>query len=510
MITLPHGKLRGTHEDGVIVFRAIPYAAPPVGDLRFKPPQPVVAWTGERDATEHGPIPHQPPSRLRMAMGEFNLPQGEDCLTLTVWTPALHDTNQRARRPVVVWFHGGAFLSGAGSLPWYSGATMARRGDVTVVGVNYRLGALGFMYRPGVSPPNLGLRDQFAAMEWVSENIGAFGGDPDNVTIAGQSAGGFSVLAMLAVPAMRKRFRRAIVQSAPFGRMLRSVVGAAEIATKVESLLGIDRPEQWMSVPAADIIAAQFKYTVSSATFANATPPFTPVADNDLFGDELIPAALAGAAQCDMIIGHTRDEMAAFFAVDDRVKNAPPDAVAKRFGDYFGAAAGEAIAEYRQRARSESPDSLLGEVIGDSVFAGGSFAFAERLAAMGKPAHVFRFDWSAHALDDAAVTRRDAAGAASGVARFLACHCGELPFMFNNFANWDAPMLKGGDPASMQRLGDAMQDAWIAFARTGNPEHRGLPSWPKWTADNNAVMLFDDTCRAADDPAGRRRWRYWP
>ena len=488
LVSLSHGKLRGTHEDGVAVFRAIPYAAPPVGDLRFKPPQPVVAWGSERDATEHGPIAPQAPSRLRMAMGDFNKPQSEDCLTLTVWTPSA----DRARRPVLAWFHGGAFMSGAGSLPWYSGATMARRGSMVVVGVNYRLGALGFMYKPGVSESNLGLRDQFAAMDWVNAHIDAFGGDPDNVTIAGQSAGGFSVLAMLASPPMRQRFCRAIAQSAPFGRMMRSIHSATEAASKLETLLGIEKREQWMTVPAADIVAAQFKYTVASAQFANAMPPFTPVADGELFGDELIPAALAGAAGKDVIIGHTRDEMAAFFSVDEKVKNATAEQVASRFRDHFGAAADEALGEYRERARSSAPDSLLGEMTGDATFAGGTFAFAERVAAMGKPAHVFRFDWTAPSNP------------------FLACHCGEIPFMFNNFANWDAPMMKGGDPASMQALGDAMQDAWIAFARTGNPEYAALPSWPQWTPERNAVMVFDDESRVEDDPAGRRRYRYWP
>jgi para-nitrobenzyl esterase len=196
------------------------------------------------------------------------------------------------------------------------------------------------------------------------------------------------------------------------------------------------------------------------------------------------------------------------------VKNASPDAVSKRFRDYFGAAADEAMAEYRQRARSDAPASLLGEAIGDSIFAGGTFAFAEKLATMGKPAHVFRFDWAAGAtgasMAGAADAPADIPANASEPNPFLACHCGEIPFVFDNFASWDAPMLKGGDPAAMQRLGDAMQDAWIAFARTGNPGHSGLPSWPRWTADNNAVMLFDETSRVEDDPAGRRRWRYWP
>jgi len=481
------GALRGTVEDGVAVFRNVPYAAPPIGALRFQRPRPPAAWAGERDASAHGPIAPQPPSRLRGAMGDFSYPQAEDCLTLTIWTPAADG----ARRPVVMWFHGGAFMTGAGSLPWYSGATMARRGEVVVVGVNYRLGALGFMHLPGVSEPNLGIHDQFAALEWVSRQIGAFGGDPSNITVAGQSAGGFSVLGMLAVPKMRALVRRVIAQSAPFGRMLRSMAAAADNGRKLQELLGIASPGQWSDMPAADIIAAQVKLTMATAQFANAVPPFTPVADGELFGDDMIPAALAGAAERDVMVGHTRDEMAAFLAIDERVKNAAPEAIGGRFRDYFGAAASDAMTEYSQRARGSSPKELLGELTGDALFAGGTFEFAERLDALGRPAHVFRFDW-----------------AVPGNA-FAACHCSEIPFVFNNFDAWQAPMLAGGDPGAMRTLGVQVQDAWIAFARSGDPSHAGLPRWPRFGGERQ-TMLFDTPSRVVADPAGRSRWRYWP
>ena len=482
------GTLRGASEAGVAVFRGVPYAAPPVGPLRFQPPAAPSAWTGERDAGKHGAIAPQPPSRLRAAMGDFACPQSEDCLTLTIWTPAA----DQARRPVLVWFHGGAFMSGAGSLPWYSGATMARRGDMVVVGVNYRLGALGFMHLPAVSPPNLGLLDQFCALEWVSRQIAAFGGDPDNITVAGQSAGGFSVLAMLAAPQVRARFRRAIAQSAPFGRMLHSPAAAAENARRLQALLGIGSASDWLGVPAADIVAAQVKLTIATAAFANAAPPFAPVADGALFGQDLLPAALAGAAERDLMLGHTRDEMAAFFAIDERVKSAAPAAVESRFRDYFGAGAGAAMDEYGQRARSRSSMDLLGEMTGDALFAGGSFAFAERVAALGRPAHLYRFDWAAPANP------------------FYACHCVELPFVFNNLSHWTAPMLTGGAPGAMAALATQTQDAWIAFARCGDPSHPGLPAWPRYETPARKVMLLDTESGVRADPAGRARWRYWP
>jgi para-nitrobenzyl esterase len=183
------GELRGAREGGIAVFRGVPYAAPPVGELRFQSPQPVPAWRGARDATKDGPIAPQGRSRLAHVMGDFERPQSEDCLTLNIWTPA----PDSEKRPVLVWIHGGAFSSGAGSLAWYSGERFAANGDLVVVSINYRLGALGFLCLPGVSDGNLGLLDQVAALRFVRDNIAAFGGDPDNVTVVGQSAGAASI-----------------------------------------------------------------------------------------------------------------------------------------------------------------------------------------------------------------------------------------------------------------------------------------------------------------------------
>src|SRR5260221_464693 len=172
------GDLRGARVNGIAVFRGVPYAAAPVGELRFAPPQPVPAWRGVRDAVKDGPIAPQGRSRLAHVMGDFERPQSEDCLTLNIWTPAADSK----KRPVLVWVHGGAFASGAGSLPWYSGERFAANGDVVVVSMNYRLGALGFLCLPGISDGNLGLLDQVAGLRFARDNIAAFGGDPDNVT----------------------------------------------------------------------------------------------------------------------------------------------------------------------------------------------------------------------------------------------------------------------------------------------------------------------------------------
>ena len=481
------GLLRGSVEHGVSMFRAVPYAAPPVGARRFAMPAPVAAWTGERDATRNGPVPPQPPSRLRAAMGDFAAEQGEDCLTLTIATPAA----DKRRRPVLIWLHGGAFWTGAGSLDWYSGASMARHGDMVVVGVNYRLGALGFMHIPGVTEPNLGLHDQMAALAWVAREIEAFGGDPDNITVAGQSAGGLSVLAMLAQPQSRALLRRAIIQSAPFGRILRSMPRAIELSEAVGRELNITDPAQWKTVDAQKINAAQLVVARSLGSFAATTPVFIPIIDNQLLGEDLMASALAGATERDVMVGYTRDEMAAFFAADDTIRSAPPEKVREVFARTFGAAADDALAEYRQRARSTDNVSLLGAMLGDMSFGAGVHAFAERLADLGRPAWVYRFDWAAPGN------------------RFAACHCCEIPFMFDTLPDWQAPMLEGGEPQSMARLAGQMRDAWAAFAHRGDPSHAGLPHWPRHEAARQ-TMLFDVHSRTANDPAGRTRWKYWP
>jgi para-nitrobenzyl esterase len=208
------GDLRGAWHDGIAAFRGVPYAAPPVGERRFIAAQSVQGWSGLRDATRHGPIAPQLPSRLRVAMGDFERPHDEDCLTLTICTPAA----DAKARPVLVWLHGGAWISGAGSLDWYDGAHLARDGDVVVVGVNYRLGALGWLHRPGIVDVEPGTSDMIAALNWVRDHIAAFGGDPRCVTVMGQSAGATSIGRLLTLPEARPLFHRAIMQSGGFGR----------------------------------------------------------------------------------------------------------------------------------------------------------------------------------------------------------------------------------------------------------------------------------------------------
>lgn len=484
------GELRGLAGDGFVVFRGVPYAAPPVDALRFAPPLPAEPWRGVRNATEHGKIAPQNRSRLAHIMGDFQREHGEDCLSLTIWVPE----GRTERLPVVVWLHGGAFTTGAGSLDWYSGESFARAGLI-VVGVNYRLGALGFLYRPGLSPGNLGHLDQVAALRWVQENIAAFGGNPQLVTLMGQSAGGASIGSLLAMPPAQGLFRRAIMQSPALQRLNPSTDDATENAGRLLEMLRVpaDRPEKLRAVPVADILAAQGELGRRGMRFADPVTPFRPVLDGTIVPQDSIAAAKAGAsAGIDILIGTTREEMAAFYTMDDSVPKAPEAQIRAQFDHVFGADGRAHYNEYRRLRLDQRPAAALADLYSDILFRAPSLKLAEAQAGHRRPAYVFQFDWQSP----------------SG---FEACHCLELPFTFDNFAHWQgAPMLKGGDQAAMARLARIINRAWIAFAKTGDPNHDELPHWPRYELDRRMTMRFDSVVEPVGDPAGRAWRRPWP
>ncbi|WP_415842806.1 carboxylesterase/lipase family protein, partial [Nocardia ninae] len=388
------GAVRGVVEGAVTVYRGIPYARA----VRFGRPEPVAPWAGERDATEFGPAAPQLASRLERVMGSFEVAQAEDCLSLNVWAPPGDG------HPVLVFLHGGGFSSGAGSLGWYDGGEVAALGDVVVVTINYRLGALGFLRLPGVSAGNLGLRDQIAALTWVRENIAAFGGDPARVTASGQSAGAISLVAMLSGNQAEGLFQQAILQSPPLGMLPATPEAAERVSAKLLRELGVEA-EQLGEVPVAALLAAQS--AVAKGGEGQVVPPFQLVADGELVASDL--ARAVGERDVRMLMGTTRDEVAAFFSDDW-------DAVAQ---------------------------------VSEQIFGGPTRELSESLNAGGVAAWLFEFEWQP-------------AGSP-----FRACHCLELPFVLGSAAAWqDAPMLQGERP---QSLVDQMRGSWIAFVRDGDP-----------------------------------------
>jgi len=475
------GQLRGRRQDGVAVFRGVPYATA----ARFAAPAAAPGWEGVRDATADGAVSPQPPSRLRLVMGDIAPLQGEDCLNLTIFTPAADGV----ARPVLVWFHGGGYSSGAGSLAWYDGARLAREGDVVVVGVNYRLGPLGYLHVPGLVPGNLGLRDQQTALDWVAGHIGSFGGDAGNVTLIGQSAGGHSIACLMTRPESRARFRRAIIQSPPLGLAVQTVAAATTIGRLFVEAAGIDPDapdalDRLRAAPLDTLRAAQGAAVRATVRSGDTAPPFLPVGDADFLpAHEDFPTAVGRAASdIALVIGTNREEMQAFYAFDPVLQSLTADDLMARLRDSHGARAPARLDRVRRRRPGAPPVALYGDIANEDLFLLGSLD----LAAQAGTAFVYQFDWQ------------------SPDTRLQSCHCLELPFFFGAGPGWaEAPMLAGADPAAVEALSAVIRAAVIAFARHGRPDHAGLPAWPPYEAGRRLTMHLDTVCHVAGDPAGR-------
>ncbi len=324
VVEVAGGRISGVERSGVWAFSGIPYAGPPVGPGRWRPPGPVVPWAGTRACDRFGPAAPQTPGAMEQALGGAAEATDEDCLTLNVWTPGLDG----ARRPVMVWIHGGSFQSGSGSGALTRGGVLAREGDVVVVTVNYRLGLLGFLAHPALADHdaawldgqawegwgNWGLADQVAALDWVRRHIADFGGDPGNVTLFGESAGAMGVATLLAAPAAAGLFHRAVVQSGPAYTC--SAEAAADRAERLAAHLGVACTRQALEqVPVAALVAAAQEYVPEEHGGTSAGLLLTPVVDGGLLDAVPLAAVAAGsAAGVDLLVGTTRDE-AAFFAL---------------------------------------------------------------------------------------------------------------------------------------------------------------------------------------------------
>jgi para-nitrobenzyl esterase len=462
------GAVRGRRSGGVAVFAGIPYAAPPAAELRFAPPSPREPWTGIRDATRPAPAAPQPPSRLVQVVGPMRFEQSEDCLTVNVSTPDLG-----GRLPVLVWLHGGAFTSGAGGQDWYAAELLAPLGMV-VVSVTYRLGALGFLYlaevAEGMGEGNFGLLDQLAALEWVRENAAAFGGDPDQVTIAGQSAGALSALALSTSVRGRGLSRRLILQSIPGGVVPSTPGEAARVTEVFLEELGL-RPGEasgLRTLPVEEILAAQLRVIPKTVRFMEITPPFQLVADDDLVPADLIGHGVRSLGEVEVLTGTTRDETNAWYALDPAVQALSAESAAEVAVGWLGEDGPRAYARLAATRPGDAPAEMLGD-LADELYFG---AATSRLAEAAARAYVYRFDWHP-------------AGPLG------ACHCIELPFLFGDLHPWrQAPMLSGVDVLP-EGLVSAVQAAWAAFVRTGNPGCDRLLNWQPYR-DGQGVLHLDD------------------
>ena len=472
------GPVRGIRDGQVSAFHAVPYAAAPVGSLRFAAPEDPQPWAEARDCTQPGPSAPQNASRLDAVMGISKFSQSEDCLNVSIWTPAADGR----KRPVFVWIHGGAYMSGGGDQSFYTGGQLANRGDIVVVNLTFRLGVLGYLYAPGIGA-NRGLLDQIHALKWIHANIANFGGDPHAITVGGQSAGGGSLMALLVHPASAGLIRRAIVQSAP-GQCL-TIVQAREVSTLFFAKAGL-REDDIVGLRALEIpkiLAVQSAVVMDYAARAGRLLPFQLVAGQPDVPDQPAKGIGGGSApDVAMMLGWTRDEMHAWFAQDANFTSVTA------LEDLAKFPAGKDLPEstWEQLRHSTAADAkpweALGQLLSEQVFGSVAKSIADSRTSRGCETYVYRFDWRP-----------------TPKSKYGACHCIEIPFMFGNFAGWPiSPMLEGANPEVLREVTNAVQAGWIGFVRTGKPGGGVLPNWPARSANKRAVMVFDERTHIED------------
>jgi para-nitrobenzyl esterase len=486
--------VRGREDGDVLAFAGMPFAAPLTGALRFLPPEPPLPWAGLRDATRFGPAAPQLSLPVFAFINAAGRTAGEECLTLNVWTPAC----DAGRRPVLVWIHGGAFLVGSGATPVYNGADLAARGDVVVVTLNYRLGALGFaqlgLARRGAlrESTNLGLRDQIAALEWVRDNVARFGGDPACVTVFGQSAGAMSVGALLGAPRARALFRRAICQSGAGDHVLSRDAGRA-IAERYLAALGDPTLEALAQLPLEALLRAQREVMAQRASYTELMT-FLPAVDGDLIPEQPIDALRRGAARNhDLMTGVTSEEWKMFGVVDPGIGRFDGIDLEARLRDVLPALF--ASAPTPKRAARELRDALAER--GAATDARSVWHAFQSARTFVRPAA--RLAEAQHAAGGAIRTYVVNWRAAAAPRTIGACHAIELPFVFGTTRH---PLARGltGIGFAAPRLTRQIQSAWIAFARSGDPSHHGLPGWPAFEPERRPTMLLGKRCELAEAP----------
>lgn len=484
------GPVRGDHKRGVLRCKGIPFAAPPVGELRFRPPEPAESWSEVFEAVGRFPIAPQPVAAMEAFAGASGAAEQSEagCLTLNVWTPAADGT----RRPVMFWIHGGGFMTGAGTIPWYDGTNLAKR-DVVVVSCNYRLGALGFLHLDGLGGAdyagsgNVGLLDQVAALRWVRDNIAAFGGDPSNVTIFGESAGGMSVATLLGTPAARGLFHKAIAQSGAASNV-NSPERATQMAERLLERLGVDEVDDLRDLPADHLVGAQ---STGNSFGSGGGLPFQPVVDGHVLERPPIDAVRDGsAAGTPVLAGTNAHEMRLFTTLDPKLRETDRERN-QTILDRYAPGRGQALLEAYEQLVGDDPAAVLEAAMTDRVF---RIPAIQLLETQGPHAPTYGYEF------------RFESTAFGGTLR--SAHAVEIPFVFDNLDSPGASFFTGEPTEQMRALSTAMADAWVAFARDGSPAAAGLPDWPAYESDRRATMVLDLERAVDDDPGGdlREAW----
>ena len=496
------GRVRGSiDQQGVHAFKGIPYGADTAGERRFLAPQPCPAWTGVRDALDYGNSAPQTDENApkdaaaNSLIGSLNThPEHEDCLRLNVWTGGVRDGGAR---PVMFWIHGGGFHAGSGSSPGYDGTRLVMRGDVVVVSINHRLNVLGFLYLGKLLPElaadssNAGLQDIVQALRWVRDNIANFGGDPDQVTIFGESGGGRKVGCLLSMPSAKGLFKRAIIQSGPTLKV--ATRESAEFATEAVlaelKLRASDVPSlrALQAIPLTDWMNAYFAAS-RRHSFTHIVTGFAPVADGHVLPQHPFhPEACALMPDVPLIAGTNRTEMTLMLAGDRAAFELDEAGMQARVRALLEDRAPAVLEAYRRSLPDASPSELFALVLSDYRYCAAMMKLAERRAAMrGAPVYFYYFCWQTPILGG----------------KLRSPHALEISFVFDNTER--SRGFTGGGPRPAA-LADKISDAWIAFARTGCPDTPKLPVWQPYGAEHRATMVFDDESRIVLDPNRERR-----
>ena len=491
------GRLRGTDRDGVKVFKGIPYGESTAVSARFLPPTPAAPWTGVRDTLDFGARAPQQEAVIRPANAWIRdtRPTGEDCLVLNVFTPSTEDG---AKRPVMVWLHGGGYTTGTGSAPGLDGTNLARRGDTVIVTLNHRLNAFGYSYLGEMGDDrfadsgNAGMLDIVLALSWVRDNIAAFGGDAGNVTIFGQSGGGSKVAVMMTMPAAKGLFQKAIIQSASSHLRLATKENAARAAHDLMSALDMQGATagDLQKVP-AEAYHAAYMATVKAH---NANDSFRPVVDGRSLANHPFDLDAADlAADVPLMIGSCETERS-FYDITRDPAELPlsEDTLRDQTGRFVGIDdehAAALISGYREGRADLSARDLFNGITSDHMYRRNVVEAAEIKSRQGgAPAYLYEFTWKTPALD--------------GILKTPHTLC--IPFVFGTVET--AADFTGTGPKQTALMHRVM-DTWIAFARTGNPNNAGLPDWRPYDAETRSTMIFDNDCRLEMDPKPEDRAR---